>query len=68
MKVKIFDSRKSSDLERDMNEFMKDKIVHDVRQSTFTIPRSFNKNGSPEHIDIFTRVILMYDEMKIKYF
>ena len=38
MKVKVFDSRKSIDLENQINEFIKDKVVYDIRQATCTVP------------------------------
>lgn len=64
MKVKVFDSRKSVDLENQINEFITDKIVHDIRQSTFTVPAKVDKNGKTTRVDIFSRVIIMYDDTK----
>ena len=64
MKVKVFDSRKSIDLENQINEFIKDKVVYDIRQSTFTVPAKIDKEGKTVRIDIFSRVIVMYDNAK----
>lgn len=65
MKVKVFDSRNTEDLESRVNEFIKDKEVFDIKQSTFVLPRSFNnKTGAPTIIDIFTRAIVMYEDLK----
>lgn len=64
MKVKIFDSCKRVDLENQINEFIADKIVHDIRQSTFTVPAKVDKNGKTTRVDIFSRVIIMYDDVK----
>lgn len=64
MKVKVFDSRKSIDLENQINEFINDKIVYDIRQSTFTVPAKIDKNSKTVRVDIFSRVIVMYDNVK----
>ncbi len=62
MKVKVFDSRKSIDLENQINEFIADKVVYDIRQSTFTVPAKIDKDGKTVRVDIFSRVIVMYDD------
>lgn len=67
MKVKVFDSRKSIDLENQINEFIKDKVVYDIRQSTFTVPAKVDKNGRVVRVDIFSRVIVMYDDVERVY-
>ena len=67
MKVKVFDSRKSIDLENKINEFIKDKVVYDIRQSTFTVPAKIDKDGKTVRVDIFSRVIVMYDDVKCEY-
>lgn len=64
MKVKVFDSRKSIDLEKQINEFIADKVVYDIRQSTFTVPAKIDKDGKTVRVDIFSRVIVMYDDVK----
>lgn len=64
MKVKVFDSRKSIDLEKQINEFVADKVVYDIRQSTFTVPAKIDKDGKTVRVDIFSRVIVMYDDTK----
>lgn len=64
MKVKVFDSRKSIDLENQINEFIADKVVYDIRQSTFTVPAKIDKDGKTVRVDIFSRVIVMYDDVK----
>lgn len=64
MKVKVFDSRKSIDLENQINEFINDKVVYDIRQSTFTVPAKIDKDGKTVRVDIFSRVIVMYDNVK----
>ena len=61
MKVKIFDSCKRVDLEIQINEFIADKIIHNIRQSTFTVPK-VDKKGKTTRVDIFSRVIVMYDD------
>lgn len=71
MKVKVFDSRKSVDLENQINEFIKDKVVYDIRQSTFAVPfavpAKIDKDGKTVRVDIFSRVIVMYDDVKCVY-
>lgn len=64
MKVKVFDSRKSIDLENQINEFIADKVVYDIRQSTFAVPAKIDKDGKTVRVDIFSRVIVMYDDAK----
>lgn len=67
MKVKVFDSRKSIDLEKQINEFIADKVVYDIRQSTFTIPAKIDKDGKTVRVDIFSQVIVMYDDVERVY-
>lgn len=64
MKVKVFDSCKSIYLENQINEFIKDKVVYDIRQSTFAVPAKIDKDGKTVRVDIFSRVIVMYDNAK----
>lgn len=68
MKVKVFDSCKSIDLENQINEFIKDKVIYDIRQSTFAVPfavpAKIDMDGRTTRVDIFSRVIIMYDDAK----
>lgn len=64
MKVKVIDSRGREDFEDRVNEFIKDKKVFDIKQTTFTLPRSFDGTGSPRIIDIYTRAVIMYEDAK----
>lgn len=65
MKVKVFDSRNVNDFEEMVNEFIKDKEVFDIKQTTFTLPRQFDRqSGAPTMIDVYTRAIVMYEDVK----
>ena len=63
MKVKVFDSRNVEDFESRVNEFIKGKEVFDIKQSTFVLPRSFDNKTGATIIDIFTRAIVMYEDL-----
>lgn len=62
----IYRWRKDHKLDQ-INEFIKDKVVYDIRQSTFTVPAKIDKDGKTVRVDIFSRVIVMYDDVKRVY-
>ena len=61
MRIKIFSSNNINDLERTVNNFLKDKIIHDIKFFSVSVPKQY-KNGVPIQFDIIDRVMIRYDE------
>lgn len=65
MKVKIFRSNTAADinqLEKDINEFCKNRKVIDIKYSTDTVPISHLSNGVPVKIGFYDSVLILYEE------
>ena len=61
MKIKIFSSNNMNDLERTVNDFLKDKIVYNIKFSSIAVPKQY-KNGIPINFDVIDRVMIQYEE------
>lgn len=59
-KVKIFASTNGVDLEKAINEFIKDKILIDIKYQSFGIHTQFNRDNRPTKMDIFDRALVIY--------
>lgn len=55
MKIKIISARNIDDFEHSVNEFVKDKHVLGIKYTSF-----------PIRVDIWNRVLIMYEEMEDK--
>lgn len=66
MNIKIFTESHIDMLEKQVNEFIKDKEVYDIKYSSLAIPTSF-RNGVPLSYSINDRVMVMYDDSDFKY-
>ena len=61
MKVKVFDVGTAKEFNEKVNEFIKDKEVVNIKETTFTVPRTFS-DGVLTSMDIRSRVVIMYEE------
>ena len=61
MKVKVFDVGTAKEFNEKVNEFIKDKEVVNIKETTFTVPRAF-RDGVLTSMDIRSRVVIMYEE------
>ena len=66
MKIKIFAESYIDMLEKQVNEFIKDKEVYDIKYSSLAIPTCF-RNGVPSSYSVNDRVMIMYDDSDFKY-
>lgn len=64
MKVKIISARNIDDFERSVNEFMKDKHVVDVKYTSFPVVSQYGLDKVPTRVNIWDRVLIMYEEME----
>ena len=67
MKVKIFCSSDTLNLEKDINAFIADKVIHDIKYQSMSIPQQYNGAGIPINIGIFDRALIMYDDEEANY-
>lgn len=61
VRVQIFSHNSAAQLQDNINNFIKDKTIIDIKYSPFILPTSYN-NGVPTSIDIVDRVLIMYEE------
>lgn len=66
MKVKIISARDIDDFERSVNEFVKGKLVVDIKYSSYPVVSQYGSNNVPTRVDIWDRVLIMYEEMEDK--
>lgn len=62
MKVKIFSSDRIDPLETEIDDFVKDKKVIDIKFQSLAVPTQYNNFGQISSIGIFDRVLIMYEE------
>ena len=60
MKVKIFKSNDSKNLEDVINEFIRDKAVIDIKYQSMSIANRYNGHGVPVNVEIIDRALIMY--------
>ena len=63
MKVKVFACSNAADLERAINDFIKDKKVIDIKFQSLHYATKYNEKGNPCESDINDRVLVIYEEM-----
>ena len=61
MKVKVFDVGTAKEFNEKVNEFIKDKEVVNIKENTFTVPRTF-RDGVLTSMYVRSRVVIMYEE------
>ena len=64
MKIKIFSSNNINNLEKIVNDFIKDKIIHDIKFFSITVPKRYT-NCVPTTFDIIDLVMIQYDGTSI---
>lgn len=67
MKVKIVCNSDALSLEKDINDFIADKVIHDIKYQSMSIAQSYNGVGIPTNIGIFDRALIMYDDEEANY-
>lgn len=63
MKVKIICNSDMLSFEKDVNAFIADKVIHDIKYQSMSIPQQYNGVGIPTSIGIFDRALIMYDDI-----
>lgn len=62
MKVKVISSSNIDNFERSVNEFIKDKLVVDIKYSSYPVVTQYGPNNTPKRVDIYDRVLIMYED------
>ena len=62
MKIKIFNGFNIKELENEVNEFIKDKIIHDIKTTTIFCQTTFNRDGIPLKAEIINTITVMYSQ------
>lgn len=60
MKVKIFVGNDIKRMEDEVNEFIKDKSVIDIKYQSMGLTTKYNGNGIPINVVVYDRVLVMY--------
>lgn len=60
MKVKMFFGNDTSRLKQEINDFIKDKYVIEIRYQSVPIVMKYNNLGTPIKTEINDRVLIMY--------
>lgn len=67
MKVKIICNSDALSFEKDINAFIADKVIHDIKYQSMSIAYQYNGVGVPTNIGIFDRALIMYDDEETDY-
>lgn len=62
MKIKLFSGTSKEKIEQNVNQFIQDKIVIDIKYSSHYISNSFDKNGNPVKTICVDRVLVVYED------
>lgn len=62
MKIKIICCNDANELETQINEFIADKIVHDIKFQSVGFYNQWNRHGVPTSGFANDRAFIMYDE------
>lgn len=60
MKVKIFVGNNVKSMEDEINEFIKDKSVIDIKYQSMSLTTRHNATGIPSKVVIYDRALVMY--------
>lgn len=63
MKIKIIANSDISSFEKNVNAFIADKVIHDIKYQSMSIAQRYNGAGIPTDIGIFDRALIMYDDI-----
>ena len=62
VKVTIFRNDNAYKLQDQVNDFIKDKNVKDIKYSSYPIPTEFRNNCTPMYTMIYDSVLVIYEE------
>ena len=65
MKIKLFSGTSNEKIEQDVNQFIRDKEVFDIKYSSYYVPKKFGMNGNPVKMICVDRVLVIYKEGEI---
>lgn len=65
MKIKLFFGTSKEKIEQDVNQFIRDKEVFDIKYSSYYVPKEFNRDGKSVKTICVDRVLVIYKEDKI---
>lgn len=60
MKVKIFVGINIKSMEDEINEFIKDKPVIDIKYQSMGLATRYNATGIPTNVVVYDRALVMY--------
>lgn len=67
MKIKIISCNDAVELETQVNEFIENKIVHNIKYQPIVYYPQWNGLGIPTSVVVNDRVLIMYDEEESNY-
>ena len=67
VKVKILCCNDATELETQINEFIADKIIHDIKYQSVGFYNLWNGNGIPISSVANDRALIMYDDKETNY-
>lgn len=62
MKVKIFSGEDIGELEKEVNSFMEERVVLDVKYQSMYVTTQYNGDGIPITGKIIDRALVIYEE------
>lgn len=60
MKIKIFSKKDTLELEKEVNSFMKERVVMDVKYQSMYVATKYNGDGIPIEGKIIDRAMVIY--------
>lgn len=61
-KVRLFSNRSAFDFIDDVNEFLKDKKLIDIKYQPIQVYDEYYGNGTPKRSTIYDRALIIYEE------
>ena len=61
MKIKIFSKKDTLELEKEVNSFMEERVVMDVKYQSMYVATKYNGDGIPIEGKIIDRAMVIYD-------
>lgn len=62
MKIKIFSKKDTLELEKEVNSFMEERVVMDVKYQSMYVATKYNGDGIPIEGKIIDRAMVIYSE------
>lgn len=62
MKIKIFSKKDTLELEKEVNSFMEERVVMDVKYQSMYVVTKYNGDGIPIEGKIIDRAMVIYAE------